>query len=410
MNIRHTTNSTNSTAVLVTLSNFIPTTVKLLSHVFQGGSLDQRHSYDPLESTPSSSSSPSWWWSNILTTPSTVLFITELYSEVNVMELVLLLIFILTLTLFLRKVFHKVREIFFEPLNRVIDMEPMLISSSSSSHNHHHSMTASASRLRKRLGQVPPVYPNGWFKVCNSWELKPGQVKYIQMLGLELALYRGEKSHKAYALDAYCTHLGANLTVGGTVQGECLTCPFHHWSFKGENGHCISLGNIPISMPMIKKNGKLVENLQVRDDSFEDCKKVEYCEHRDGVVDVATRGVISSSSELMENDRNTSSDSNSSCSNSNSSSNGQQQQQNSHPLKIPSQAHTKSYLLQEKNDQIYLWFDAEGREPHWEIPSVRPNLKTHGKIAHHIYCHIQEIPENGPVSIDIILFSCDANL
>ncbi|KAG2388697.1 hypothetical protein C9374_000136 [Naegleria lovaniensis] len=266
--------------------------------------------------------------------------------------------------------------ILFEPLDRVIDLEQ-------EQHNHTHTTISHsshhlASRYRKRLGEFPPVYPNGWFKVCNSWELKPGQVKYVRMLGLELALYRGEKSHRAYALDAYCTHLGANLTVGGQVHGECLTCPFHHWSFKGENGQCVSLGNIPIEMPMIKKNGKLVQHLQVRDDSFQDCQKVEYCEHRDVAAQLNEKSTTPKDILIQTTTTNT------------------EEHKHSQNSKIPSQANTKSYILEEKNDQIYLWFDAEGRPPHWKVPSVRPNLKTHGKLAHHIYCHIQEIPENGP--------------
>lgn len=33
------------------------------------------------------------------------------------------------------------------------------------------------------IGNLPPVYPNGWFHVIDSWELKPNQVKNIFVLG-----------------------------------------------------------------------------------------------------------------------------------------------------------------------------------------------------------------------------------
>lgn len=46
---------------------------------------------------------------------------------------------------------------------------------------------------------------------------------------------------EVYVLDAYCPHLGANMAIGGTVQGNCLECPFHKWRFSGETGACTSV-------------------------------------------------------------------------------------------------------------------------------------------------------------------------
>ncbi|EFC49671.1 iron-sulfur cluster-binding protein, Rieske family [Naegleria gruberi] len=249
----------------------------------------------------------------------------------------------------LKSLISEVYSSFFHPLDRFIDLEPKLSEMKPSTRT-----SFLASKSRKRIGDFPPVYPNGWFKICNSWDLSPGQVIYKSMLGLELAVYRAQHSKTVHAIDAYCTHLGANLSLG-SVNGECLTCPFHHWSFNGE-GKCVSVGDSPLPMPILKKNGQFKSELSVQDSTLdiaknksgklaESCEQVEECEHRDG---------------------------------------------------IPSQAHTKSYTIIERNDNVYLWFDAEGREPHWQPPSVRQNLFTHGKIAHHIYCHIQEIPENGP--------------
>jgi cholesterol 7-dehydrogenase len=37
-------------------------------------------------------------------------------------------------------------------------------------------------RLRK-IGNLPPVYPNGWFGLLNSTELAPGEVKHVTALG-----------------------------------------------------------------------------------------------------------------------------------------------------------------------------------------------------------------------------------
>ncbi len=58
--------------------------------------------------------------------------------------------------------------------------------------------------------------------------------------GQELAVYRGDDG-KAYIVDAYCPHLGANLGVGGQVKGNCIECPFHAWTFRGSDGKCVDI-------------------------------------------------------------------------------------------------------------------------------------------------------------------------
>jgi len=95
-------------------------------------------------------------------------------------------------------------------------------------------------RKRKRCGDIPPVYPNGWFHVFDSHELAVSDVKYISVLGEHLAVFRGTDG-VAYIVNAYCPHLGANLGIGGQVVGNCLQCPFHGWVFRGEDGKCAKI-------------------------------------------------------------------------------------------------------------------------------------------------------------------------
>ncbi|XP_060600576.1 cholesterol 7-desaturase nvd-like [Ruditapes philippinarum] len=91
-------------------------------------------------------------------------------------------------------------------------------------------------KKRRVVGEIPPVYPNGWFGVIESWKLKREPV-YVSVLGEQLVVFRDEKG-EAHILDAYCPHMGANLGVGGRVVGDCIECPFHGWKFRGYDGKC----------------------------------------------------------------------------------------------------------------------------------------------------------------------------
>ena len=35
-------------------------------------------------------------------------------------------------------------------------------------------------------------------------------------------------------MDVYCPHLGANLALGGRVEGCNLVCPYHWWEYDGD--------------------------------------------------------------------------------------------------------------------------------------------------------------------------------
>ncbi|XP_066598885.1 cholesterol 7-desaturase nvd-like [Prorops nasuta] len=97
-----------------------------------------------------------------------------------------------------------------------------------------------AHRKCRKLGNFPPVYPNGWFGLIESDQVKKGEVKHVTALGENFAVFRTEEG-VVHILDAYCPHLGANMAEGGRVVGNCLECPFHSWRFRGEDGQCDSI-------------------------------------------------------------------------------------------------------------------------------------------------------------------------
>ncbi|XP_072946913.1 cholesterol 7-desaturase nvd [Epargyreus clarus] len=167
---------------------------------------------------------------------------------------------------------------------------------------------ARAQNARKIGSKAPPPYPNGWFALVESRDLKIGCVMPVDALGLNFCVYRGEDGI-ARIVDAYCPHLGANLGVGGYVCGNCIQCPFHQWKF-GENGSCVSVPG--------------VEN-------------------------------------------------------------------------VPKGISIKTYPTMEVDGAVWVWYDADGRDPLWRVEEV-PELKSWGYRGRNdflVNAHIQEIPENG---------------
>lgn len=112
---------------------------------------------------------------------------------------------------------------------------------------------ANACRQMRKAGDLPPVYPNGWFAVLETRALETGKSTNVNCLGLSLAVFRDLRG-KSHVVDAHCPHFGANLGVGGRVGQDCIECPFHGWKFRGEDGECIE---IPYSDAKIPSSAKI---------------------------------------------------------------------------------------------------------------------------------------------------------
>jgi 3-ketosteroid 9alpha-monooxygenase subunit A len=82
-------------------------------------------------------------------------------------------------------------------------------------------------------------YPNGWFRLAYSHEVARGAIRRVSALGQELIVFRGDDG-KAAVTDAYCPHLGADLSAGGRVIGNAVACPFHNWQFAAD-GRCVKI-------------------------------------------------------------------------------------------------------------------------------------------------------------------------
>jgi len=55
--------------------------------------------------------------------------------------------------------------------------------------------------------------------------------------------------------------------------------------------------------------------------------------------------------------------------------------------------------IREVNNAICVWYDVDGKEPHWEVPDIfegqANKFKFVARIHHKIHCHVQDIHENG---------------
>lgn len=92
-------------------------------------------------------------------------------------------------------------------------------------------------------------FPRGWFQIGWSHDIAPGEMKPMKYFGQDLIAFRTE-SGKLSVLDAHCQHLGANIGVGGKVDGESVMCPWHGWRW-GTDGHNTL---IPYSVDKCKQN------------------------------------------------------------------------------------------------------------------------------------------------------------
>ena len=91
--------------------------------------------------------------------------------------------------------------------------------------------------VQSKIIQLPP-FPNSWYTVAISEKLKIGTVERRKFCGQDVVVYGTEKG-KAVMSEAYCPHMGADLSKGGQIEGENIRCPFHGFCFD-TNGDCVS--------------------------------------------------------------------------------------------------------------------------------------------------------------------------
>lgn len=60
-----------------------------------------------------------------------------------------------------------------------------------------------------------------------------GESSVVTINQKDIAIFNA--NGKLFAIDDICPHMGASLS-GGFVEDGCVTCPWHYWRFRLEDG------------------------------------------------------------------------------------------------------------------------------------------------------------------------------
>lgn len=97
------------------------------------------------------------------------------------------------------------------------------------------------------IREIVPRITNTWIFIGFNDQLKNGSKKFIKVMHRDLVLWR-TNSGTISLFDAYCPHMGANLSYG-KVRGEVLECNYHKKCYR-TTGVCVSKGNAAHSYPL----------------------------------------------------------------------------------------------------------------------------------------------------------------
>jgi nitrite reductase/ring-hydroxylating ferredoxin subunit len=74
-------------------------------------------------------------------------------------------------------------------------------------------------------------------KVASAEEIPPGSAKLVEVEGKRIAVFNADG--RFYAIDDTCPHRGGPLSEG-ELEGEVVTCPWHHSTFNVTTGAVLS--------------------------------------------------------------------------------------------------------------------------------------------------------------------------
>src|SRR5579884_846368 len=97
--------------------------------------------------------------------------------------------------------------------------------------------------------------------VCKVEELPEGEGRTVQVGNKLVAVFHDRGSY--FAIDDTCPHMGASLAGGFVAQG-IVTCPWHAWRFRLNDGAWADNPRIKIGCYPVRVEGDYVQ-VQVED-------------------------------------------------------------------------------------------------------------------------------------------------
>ncbi|MEU6582513.1 Rieske 2Fe-2S domain-containing protein [Nocardia sp. NPDC046763] len=88
------------------------------------------------------------------------------------------------------------------------------------------------------VGTMPTRYARGWHCLGLADAFRDGKPHSVNAFGTKLAVW-ADDTGELRVLDAYCRHLGGDLSTG-TVKDGRIACPFHDWRWDGD-GKCTGI-------------------------------------------------------------------------------------------------------------------------------------------------------------------------
>lgn len=99
-------------------------------------------------------------------------------------------------------------------------------------------------------------FPQSWYPVSRSCDLKKGQHKVIKLFGHNWLLFRSHQG-KAAVMERRCQHMGADLAQG-KVLGNTIQCPLHGWRYDSD-GECVHIPDYDDKLPRVKLHSLVCE-------------------------------------------------------------------------------------------------------------------------------------------------------
>ncbi len=99
-----------------------------------------------------------------------------------------------------------------------------------------------------------------WVRLIRVDACAVGRGQFVETSGHELAVFRLQHPEQFIVVRNSCPHAGGNLAAG-QVEGNCVTCPWHHWQFDLVSGMCVLSDAAKLTHYEARTNDGFVEAL-----------------------------------------------------------------------------------------------------------------------------------------------------